>query len=163
MTKVTHVTAPVTVTRDLWTAKPGAAPLQSDDHLAFLSIMTSYISSLLWGTSQLDDAVGTFLRTACRRNPTHLDHQTRQPPSYCQAVQKTLPSISRYATKSVPSLFSPRTPCALSNDGWATRTPTSSSLPSACVPPPQSLAQASLNSPPVNRHLYQEWWRPFPG
>lgn len=71
------------------------------------TIMSSYISTLLWGTSQLDDAVGTSLCRPCILRVYESPVQTRLLPSSCRLARKTLRSTSRYLTKFDRSL-SPR-------------------------------------------------------
>ena len=71
----------------------------------------STLSSWLWGTSQLDEAVGKIL--LARFVPVDRDgrRQTRPHPSSFQLVQKILPLISKYAIKYGPRVPNRRMPC----------------------------------------------------
>ena len=71
----------------------------------------STLSSWLWGTSQLDEAVGKIF-LACFTSVEHDGRlQTRLHPSFFLVVQKILPLISKYVIKYAPRVPSQRMLC----------------------------------------------------
>lgn len=115
------------------------------------SRMTS-LTSWLWGTSQIDDAVGEH-SPYHRQRRAHANmnvSQIKQPPSSFQPALRTSHSILKYATRSAQSRPPQRIPCARSSAVSTTRTQMYKSSPLAYVPSPVP-RHASLISTPSSQ------------
>jgi len=109
--------------------RPNSPEWPSENEFAFLTMALSW----LWGTSQLDEAVGASRTQAGETELTGT--QTRRPRSSFQRAQKTSRSILKYATRFDPRVHPHETQCALSNGGLITRTQMCSYSRSGCVVP----------------------------
>lgn len=124
--------------------------------------MSSYLSTLLWGTSQLDDAVGVYCCNSCqlkKKLTRHADKATSETlPSGAEDIALNLEISDQIRSKSVPAKDAMKAMKRRLNH----KNPNVQllalgvrlSFPSSffCSRPPAA-----------HRHMCQERWRPVPG